>query len=171
MSQSDGTDPTVVDEPLGAVPRRSRDHHAGLWSGLVERTDDVVATVTAGHDDLRARDALLDFLRHEAFAHLQSEEQVLYAAARTVDAHALVAALELDHRFILDLVEQVQKARTALEAALAARALVTLVGLRIEKEDAVLIPTLRDAGVDVPGLLDGMVVAMATAYDSRFTYL
>ncbi len=40
----------------------------------------------------------------------------------------------------------------------------------MEKEDTIILPTLREAGVDVSALLDRMIVRMATDYDSHFTY-
>lgn len=171
MTQSVDGGRARADEPAGSTARASRDHHAGLWSGLVQRADALTATVVAGRDDLQARAALVDFLRGDVLAHLQIEERVLYQAAREAGEEALVATLELDHRFILDLVEHIERAGTALEAALSARALVMLFILRMEKEDAVVLPTLAEAGVDVSSLLDSMVTAMATEYGSRFTYL
>lgn len=171
MAPTDDTGPPVADEPLGATVRAPQDHHAALWSGLVERSDALTATVATSHNDVNARPTLVEFLRGDIFAHLETEEQVLYAAARKVGAHDLVATLELDHRFMLQLVEQIDKADTALEAALLARALVVLVALRIEKEDTVVLPALTEAGVDVSAVLDRMVVRMATNYDSHFTYI
>lgn len=96
---------------------------------------------------------------------------MLYEAARAAGAHALVASLETDHRFLLSLVEQIEKADTALEAALSARALVVLFALRVEKEETIVLPALTEAGVDITALLEGMVVRMASDYNAQFTYL
>jgi hypothetical protein len=158
-------------DPVSSMLRDSHDHHARLWSALVEHADALIGTVCAGHNDRYARSVLVDFLRGDVLAHLQTEERVLYQSARKVGAHVLVAALEVDHRFLLDLVERIEKAPTALEAALSAHALVVLFALRMEKEDSVVLPTLTGAGVDVSALLDDMTVRMATDYDSHFTYL
>lgn len=171
MDANDEYDTTDAADPTSSAPRDSRNHHAGLWSALVQRTDALTETVGAGRQDLRARAALVNFLRADVLAHLESEERVLYESARAIGAHSLVAALEVDHRFLLRLIERVEKADTALEAALAARALAALIALRIEKEDTVVLPTLAQAGVDVSALLDRMVVQMATDYDSHFVYL
>lgn len=163
-------DPTDADDAASAPVRDPHDHHAGLWSTLVQRADAVTSTIDFDHENMQARAALVAFLRSDVLAHLETEERVLYAAAREAGAHSLVAALELDHRRLLDLVEQIEKTGNGLEAALSTRALVVLFALRMEKEDTIVLPTLRDAGVDVSSLLDRMVVQMATDYDSRFTY-
>ena len=165
------TDTTDTTDPVSATPRDSRGHHAGLWSALTQRTDALTATIDTGHDDPRSRSALVDFLRGDVLAHLETEERVLYESARTIGAHSLVAALEVDHQFLLRLIERIEKADTALEAALSARALAVLIALRIEKEETVVLPTLAQAGIDVSALLDHMVVQMATDYDSHFVYL
>lgn len=161
------------DQSVGANNRVSDDHHAGLWSGLIRRVDAVVAAASAdpGVEDRQLRDRLLDFLHGDVLAHLRTEEQILYSAARAAGLDALVAALELDRRFLMNLVTDIERSENVLQIALAGRALVTLVGLLIEKEETVLIPAMQDAGLNVSDLLDGMVVAMATNYDSRFTYL
>lgn len=169
MSSTEENIPADTDNP-GGPPREQPDHHAGLWSALVQRADDLTDAVRAGHDDRPVRAALVKFLRGDVLAHLESEEQVLYEAVREAGAHGLVAALELDHRCLLNLVDQIEKADTALEAALSSRALVVLIMLRIQKEDTVILPTLREAGADVSALLDRTVVRMATEYGSRFTY-
>ncbi len=171
MSRSRNASEDPSDDSVGATARVSEDHHAGLWSTLVQRVDAVVAAVAADRDDLGTRHALIEFLRGDVMAHLQTEERFVYAAAAEIGSDALVATLELDHRFLMDLVHQIARADTLLQTALPARALLTLVGLRIEKEENVLIPALREAGVDVSELLDGMVVAMSTDYDSSFSYL
>lgn len=76
----------------------------------------------------------MDLLRGDVLAHLETEERVLYEAARRVGARALMAALELDRQFLLSLVERIDKADTGLDAALSARAMVVLFALRMEKE-------------------------------------
>ncbi|NMR18961.1 hemerythrin domain-containing protein [Cellulomonas fimi] len=139
----------------GSVPGAAHRHHAGLWSELAAREAALVTAVSAGEDHEPARRALVDFLRGEVFDHLQTEEMVLYNAARGAGEHALVAALELDHRSLLSLVEHIDQAATGLDAALSARALVMLFVLRMEKEETVLIPALNGAGVDVSVLIAG----------------
>lgn len=173
MNKASSVADLYVDQPVGANRRVSDDHHAGLWSGLIQRVDAVVAAADAGPDgdNRQLRDSLLEFLHRDVLAHLRTEEQIMYEAARGAGLGALAAALELDHRFLMELVDNIEHSENVLQVALSGRALVTLVGLRIEKEETVLIPALRAAGIDVSDLLDGMVVAMATDYDSSFTYL
>lgn len=138
-----------------SVPQAAHRHHAELWTELVQREAALVNTVAAGEDHDPARRELVEFLRGDVFAHLETEETVLYNAARDVGAHALVAALELDHKSLLSLVEHIDQAKTGLDAALSARALVMLFILRMEKEETVLIPTLSEAGVDASVLIAG----------------
>ncbi|WP_193312746.1 hemerythrin domain-containing protein [Georgenia subflava] len=138
-----------------SVSSAAHHHHAELWSQLAAREAALVNAVAAGHDHEEQRRALVEFLRGDVFAHLQTEEMVLYNAARGVGAHALVAALELDHKSLLSLVEHIDQAATGLDAALSARALVMLFVLRMEKEETVLIPALAEAGVDVSTLIAG----------------
>lgn len=173
MSNSSRSADVHRDQSVGANRRVSDDHHAGLWSGLVRRVDALVAAAGTCPDgkNCQLRDDLLGFLHGDVLAHLRTEEQIMYSAARGAGLDALVAALELDHRFLMELVANLERSENELQIALAGRALVTLVGLRIEKEETVLIPALRAAGMDESDLLDGMVVAMATNYDSHFTYL
>ena len=147
------------------APSAAHDHHADLWSGLAEREAALVDAVAQGHDHEQPRRALVDFLRGDVFAHLQTEEMVLYNAARGVGAHALVTALELDHKSLLSLVEHIDQAATGLDAALSARALMMLFVLRMEKEETVLIPTLTEAGVDVSILIDGRPEMLGTDGD------
>lgn len=170
MEPADDIDQRGTDEPVGSTPRDSHDHHAGLWSGLVERADALTPTAGAEYDD-HARHVLVTFLRGDVVAHLQTEERVLYEAARAAGLHDLVNTLEADHRFLLSLVERIDNADTAVEAALSARALVVLFALRVEKEETIVLPALTEAGVDVTALLEGMIVKMATNYDAQFTYL
>ncbi|WP_448073689.1 hemerythrin domain-containing protein [Georgenia yuyongxinii] len=164
MNQTEENGPS---DPRGAgpVPWAAHHHHAELWSELAQREAALVNAVAAGEDYEPARRALVEFLRGDVFAHLQTEETVLYNAARGVGAHALVAALELDHKSLLSLVEHIDQAATGLDAALSARALVMLFVLRMEKEESVLLPTLSEAGVDVSILIAGRAEMLGTDRD------
>lgn len=88
-----------------------------LWSGLARREAALVDAVTAGEDHEPPRAEMVGFLHGEVFAHLQTEEAVLYNAARGVGAHALVATLEADHKSLLSLTEHIAQASTGLDAA------------------------------------------------------
>ncbi|UNX54402.1 hemerythrin domain-containing protein [Georgenia sp. TF02-10] len=162
MSEPESTRPPGAEWIGGTVPRAAHEHHAELWSGLARREAALVDAVTAGEDHEPPRAEMVDFLHGEVFAHLQTEELVLYNAARGVGAHALVATLELDHKSLLSLTEHIAQASTGLDAALLARALVMLFVLRMEKEETVLLPTLAEAGIDVSVLLQGRPEMLGT---------
>ena len=63
--------------------------------------------------------------------------------------------MELDHRALLRQVETLEKAPTAVDAAMAARAVLLLFALRMEKEEKVLLPALAEHRIDVGELLEG----------------
>lgn len=155
MSEPEKARPPGTEWITGTVPPAAHQHHADLWSGLARREAALVNAVATGAEHEPARAELVDFLRGEVLAHLQTEELVLYNAARGAGAHALVATLELDHKSLLSLTEHIAQASTGLDAALSARALVMLFVLRMEKEETVLLPALSEAGVDVSILLQG----------------
>ncbi len=172
MGQTEKNEPTDADadDQTDATAREPHDHHAGLWSALVQHTDAVTASVASGHGNMQARSGLVRFLHNDVLAHLSAEERVLYQAVREIGADELVAALELDHRRLLDLVEQLEQTEDPLEAALLSRAFIVLFALRVEKEDTIILPALKAAGVDVAPVLDRMIVQMATEHGSHFTY-
>ncbi|WP_193313002.1 hemerythrin domain-containing protein [Georgenia subflava] len=135
--------------------RAAEEHHAELWAELTEATYALIDAVARGEDAGPARAALLDYLRAEVIAHLRTEQLVLYNLARGAGLQPLVASLELDHRAILRLVETLENAPSDLAAALAARSLLLLFALRMEKEEKVLLPALAEHGIDVADLLAG----------------
>lgn len=98
----------------------------------------------------------------DVLSHLQTEERVLYDAARRAGAGPLAAALVLDHQSMMALVEHIGQAKTGLDAALSARALVVQLVLRMQKEESVLIPALVDAGVDVSDLVQARPEVLGT---------
>lgn len=158
------------DEEAGATAHSSRSHHERLWAALVDRTDRLTAAAD-GADDRHARSVLVEFLHGDVLAHLRAEAVVVYKAARGIGAEHMVATLVTDHKFMLKLVEEIEQADTEQEAARCARALVVLIALRIEKEEAIVLPALTEAGVDVDTLLAGVVAGMSTDYDAGFNYL
>lgn len=171
MTHSTEFDADQPDEDVGATAHSSRSHHERLWAALVDRADRLTAAADGREDDRQARSILVKFLHGDVLAHLQTEAGVVYQEARSIGAEHLVATLETDHKFMLKLVEEIEQADTEQEAARCARALVVLIALRIEKEEAIVLPALAEAGVDVNTLLEGVVAGMATDYDARFTYL
>lgn len=160
----------IDDDGSMRTARSSHDHHGRLWSGLNDRVDAVVQAVNAGRPHAPALAQLMTFVRDDVVAHLEAEQRVLYPAAREIGADLLVDALELDHRAAMNMAAELDQSTTSMQAAMSAHALVTLFGLRMEKEETILLPALERADVDVTALLEGMVVRMATEHDSRFTY-
>lgn len=146
-----------ADQVLGTMTDAAHEHHSELWAELTILETELIRTVSTGADFTGARDAFVRYLRGEVAGHMEAEQTVLHGTARGVGAHALVAALDLDHKAILALIEHMERAGTGLQAALAARSLVLLFALRMEKEESVLLPMLREAGVDVEALLAGKV--------------
>ncbi len=171
MSHTEQDPALLADQDEARTLRTSKDHHAGLRARLGEYTDELIEAVALGADSEPARRQLVAFLTDDLLAHLESEQQILYAAAREVGADSLVASLEVEHDLLVRTISELERAAPGLAAALAGHAVLVLVGLRIEKEETVLIPMLAAAGIDVRALLADMVVRMATKYGSRFTYM
>lgn len=144
-----------ADQILGSTSVAVHEHHSELWAELTIRENALVRAVATGQEFGSHRDEFVSFLRGDVAGHLEAEQTVLYSTARGVGATALVQALDLDHEAIRALIDQMAGASTGLEAAMVGRALVLQFALRIEKEENVLLPMLRRAGVDVEGLLAG----------------
>src|SRR5665811_807725 len=66
----------------------------------------------------------------------------------------LVRAMTDEHRMMVALIDEVDQAATAIDAAVAAGALVVLRDVRIEQENRLLLPALAEAGVDITTLLN-----------------
>ena len=144
-----------ADQILGSMSIAAHEHHSELWAELTVLENELVSAVAAGEDFSPYRDSFIGFLRDEIAQHLDAEQTVLHSTARGVGAHRLVEVLDLDHQAIVALIERLEGAATGLEAAMVSRSLVLLFALRMEKEENVLLPLLREAGVDVEGLLTG----------------
>ncbi|MGC0250926.1 hemerythrin domain-containing protein [Pseudactinotalea sp. Z1748] len=142
---------------LGTMAAAAHEHHSELWAELTILETELICAVRAGADFTEARDAFVRYLRADVVDHLEAEQTVLHSTARGVGADALVTALDLDHKAILALIDHLARSETGLQAIMAARSLVLLFALRMEKEESVLLPLLREAGVDVEALLVGKV--------------
>lgn len=137
------------------VTNAAQGHHAELWAELTARGDAVIEAAAQGADPGPSRGELLGYLADQVVPHLRTEERIVYNLARGAGERNLVAAMELDHRALLRQVESLRKAATPLEGAMAARALLLLFALRMEKEEKVLLPVLAEYGLDVRELLAG----------------
>ena len=162
MSNINADEPAGTDHEVAPSGGAAHHHHLDLWAELTVREADLVNAVADGQEHQPAQRHLVDYLHGDVLTHLQTEERVLYNAARGAGAGPLVDTLELDHQSILTLVENIDQAKTGLDAALSARALMVLFALRMEKEESVLIPALTEAGVDVSILLQGRPEVLGT---------
>ena len=101
---------------------------------------------------------LLAWLRADLLPHAASEEKTLYpAAAQIAEARLLVEAMLAEHLLIHRLVADLEAAADPVEAAAVARALETLFGSHLAKENDQLIPTLvASPDYSVAEMLSGM---------------
>ena len=143
---------TVTLDPQSPALTAARTHHDDLRAGLTELAESFIATVADGAPTRAARDRLVSFLRTELLPHAESEETLLYNTIRTPATGLLIRAIHDEHRMMAALINEVEQGR-AMEAAIAAGALVVLVDVRIEQENTQLLPALAAAGLDLGGLL------------------
>lgn len=133
-------------------------HHAemsGTLGALVDRVALAAATSAAPGAE---RDALAAFARTELLPHAAVEEETIYPAAHAdAAARLLVDAMLAEHVVLGSLVERVEGARTAVEAAAYGRALQVLFDSHLTKENDLVLPLLAsNPEVSVAGLLEGM---------------
>jgi uncharacterized protein (DUF2249 family)/iron-sulfur cluster repair protein YtfE (RIC family) len=132
-------------------------HHAEMAGRLALLTADVVRAARTDQAQA-ARQELLSWLRDELVPHATAEEQTLYpAAAQIAEARLLVEAMLAEHVLIHRLVADLEAAADPIEAAAVARALETLFGSHLAKENDQLIPTLvASPDYSVAEMLAGM---------------
>lgn len=130
-------------------------HHEDIAAELAARHEALLTAIRDGVSFAQTRDRLTGFLRQEVLTHMWSEETFLYASARDNDLAELADAMEFDHDAQVALVEKIETTQTPLDAARMAQAFETLLLLRIEKEEKILLPALENAGVDLDELLHG----------------
>lgn len=132
-------------------------HHAEMAGRLALLTSDVVRAARTDRAQA-ARHELLSWLRDDLVPHATAEEQTLYpAAAEIAEARLLVEAMLAEHVLIHRLVGDLEAATDPIEAAAVARALETLFGSHLAKENDQLIPTLvASPDYSVAEMLDGM---------------
>ena len=132
-------------------------HHAELAGRLALLTADVVRAARTDRAEV-ARQELLSWLRNDLVPHAAAEEKTLYpAAAQIAEARLLVEAMLAEHLLIHRLVADLEAAADPVEAAAVARALETLFGSHLAKENDQLIPTLvASPDYSVAEMLSGM---------------
>jgi iron-sulfur cluster repair protein YtfE (RIC family) len=135
-------------------------HHARLASELTTYADRLRDAATDGCavEVAQCRDALLAWLHTELVPHAQAEEAALYpAAAEQPGGRLLVDGMLAEHRAIIAVVDELEVATVGVDAAAAARALVALFGVHLQKENDLILPLLLAAEEhSVAALLDGM---------------
>lgn len=139
----------------GAVQAAVEAHHDTLQGELIRRANalfDVVAARGA-HEPVQ-RD-LIDFLRGEVLPHAEAEELIFCEMAPDLQTTLLAQAMAAQQRQLTTLAGEVEHARTGIDAALAASALVALFMMRAEEENTVLLPALAASGIDLADLLGG----------------
>ncbi|HET7388949.1 MAG TPA: hemerythrin domain-containing protein [Nocardioidaceae bacterium] len=145
---------TTLDAPSPVLAAAAA-HHADLRARLTELTETFIAAIAAGASDPAPGGKMIAFLRNELLPHAEVEDQLLYTAVRTDRTALLVRAMQDEHRMIAALIDEIEQATTPMDAAVAASALVVLCDVRIEQESVHLLPALKDAGLDLAGLLGG----------------
>src|SRR5690606_32788557 len=148
MSQPNGQESTIA-----AI----RAHHTELALGVAGRAVAVQNAVDRLADFAERKNELVTYCERHVLPHAAAEEKTLYrAAADLPEAGLLVSAMLAEHNTLVSTVNRVDAARTPGETAAAAGALRALFESHLDKENDLLLPALAEAGVDLPGLLDGM---------------
>jgi len=147
-------------EADAAAAEAVEQHHAELAAGLAATVERLLAATDRSDADAVsvARDTVVAFCRQELLPHADSEERVLYPAARALEpGRLLVEAMVTEHRTINNLVEEIARAEDPVRAAAAARALEVLFSSHLTKENELLVPMLVAApGISVAALLTTM---------------
>ncbi|GAA4142781.1 DUF2249 domain-containing protein [Actinomadura keratinilytica] len=143
-------------ESQRATVQAIREHHGRLGRTMADHA----LTVRRGADQLAElsgpRTRMVEFSRAEVLPHAAVENETLYRAAWDVPAaRLLVQAMIREHELLRELVDDLERARTAGETAGAAVALNAMFQAHLEKENEMLLPALVEAGVDLAGALGG----------------
>ncbi len=147
------------DEAEAQAAEAVEQHHAQLAGALALKVEAVAAVARAGGSlDPHARADLVAWCRDELVPHALAEERTLYAAAaQRPEARLLVEAMLAEHRVIVGLVEDLERAADAVGAAVSAGALRAVFEVHLAKENDQVLPLLVGApDVSVADLLGGM---------------
>ena len=133
-------------------------HHAQLSGALRSLVDRVTLAAGSSPTPGEEREALAAFARTELLPHAAAEEETIYLVAHADPAaRLLVDSMTAEHGVIRGLVEQLEAARTAIDAAAYGRALQVFFDSHLTKENDLVLPLLAgNPEVSVAGLLDGM---------------
>lgn len=142
--------------PDEVAAERIRTHHEHLAAELESLVADVDSATEATFGS--SRDALVTWLRTVLAPHAAGEEHTFYrAAADTAAGRLLIAGMIAEHRVILGLVDEVERAVNPAVAGAWGGALLRVFASHAEKENDLVLPLLvAEPGVDLSELLDEM---------------
>jgi hypothetical protein len=150
---------TVTTDVVDAITS----HHAELQRTLIDRAAAVVTAARSGAPFEEALQQLGVVLADDIVPHARAEEDVLYAAATAEKLRPLVTGMIFEHETLLSLSRDLVAAPTALDAAVAARAIEVVFVGHVRRENELLLPALAtDPNVDLPALLPVMQQHFAT---------
>jgi uncharacterized protein (DUF2249 family) len=134
-------------------------HHSELSAVLTRHVASLRAAARAGSNTWREhRDSLVTWLRTELLPHAAAEEGVLYPPAQAQEpGRLLVQGMLNEHQVIGRLVGELETAGTAVDAAGAARAILVLFEVHLDKENSLVLPLLlATTDVSLAAILGGM---------------
>ena len=135
-------------------------HHALMAATLAQMVDDLVTSAASGPASSAegTRHEVVRWCRDELVPHALAEERTMYPAARGIESgRLLIDGMLEEHKVIVGLVDDVERADSPVAAAAAARALSTVFHLHLGKENDLVLPLLVGADdVSVAELLGGM---------------
>jgi hypothetical protein len=140
-----------------AAAEKIRTHHAHLEAELARLVQGLTSDDTQAEFEA-AQDALVTWLRGVLAPHAAGEESTFYrAASDTESGRLLIAGMIAEHRVILGLVEQVERAADPAVAAAWSGALLRVFASHAAKENDLVLPLLvAEPGVRLAELLEEM---------------
>lgn len=140
-----------------AAAEKIRGHHVHLEADLGRLAQALTAGGTQA-DFAQARGELVTWLRTVLAPHAAGEEGTFYRAAAAIEAgRLLIAGMTAEHRVILGLVDEVERAAEPAVAAAWAGALLRVFSSHAAKENDLVLPLLvAEPGVRLADLLEDM---------------
>jgi uncharacterized protein (DUF2249 family)/iron-sulfur cluster repair protein YtfE (RIC family) len=134
-------------------------HHSELTASLTKLVAALRAAARTGDQRWpERRQELASWLRTELLPHAAAEEEALYPrAAAEAAGKLLVDGMVDEHRAIVQLVAELERSGTAVDAAGAGRALAALFQVHLAKENDLVLPLLLESdSVSLAEVLAGM---------------
>jgi uncharacterized protein (DUF2249 family) len=137
-----------------------RAHHEQLRTDLMNEVEELWRSLGVSAPDTGTSSrgaAIIDLIRGQIAPHAHAEEDTMYRAAYQIERlRPLVTGMSQEHALLFDLARDIEEAETVLLQARAAAQFTTLFSAHIDKENAILLPELRAAGVDLDDVLGQM---------------